>query len=280
MRLVTFVGALLIAATFLVRASSKTTEPQAQAPASTTVAAFKVSGMTCGGCEAAFRLAANRIAGVTQVTVSHKTGRAEVTYDPSRTNPSAIAAAISDSSGLHVVLASDSTKQSESAKKAVSLNPSTVEQLRAQFNESVDKPRVVTILSPMCPACQAGQGIVGRVFSEVQNDRLRGFVIWLSMKPGDSLESARAQATNFDDARVSQGWDASGSIGDAFAKTLALKGRAWDIYAVYAAGVKWDGPTPPKPTFWMHQLTEGAGADQSLCLNPAVLLKEVKRIAR
>ena len=38
--------------------------------------------------------------GVTDVVVSHKTGRADVTYDPAKTTPSAIAKAITDGSGF------------------------------------------------------------------------------------------------------------------------------------------------------------------------------------
>ena len=34
---------------------------------------------------------------------------------------------------------------------------------------------------------------------------------------------------------------------------------AWDVYLVYKPGVKWEGPRPPRPTFWMHQL-EGVDA--------------------
>jgi copper chaperone CopZ len=61
---------------------------------------LKVSDMTCAGCEAAVRMAAKKVDGVTDVVVSHKTGRADVTYDPAKTTPSAIAKAITDGSGF------------------------------------------------------------------------------------------------------------------------------------------------------------------------------------
>jgi hypothetical protein len=53
---------------------------------------------------------------------------------------------------------------------------------------------------------------------------------------------------------------------------------AWDVYLVYAPGVRWEGDTPPTPTFWMHQLTADTGADQRYCLDPAVLEREVARL--
>lgn len=77
--------------------------PQAQVAeqaARTETCRLKVSGMTCAGCEAAVRMAAKKVDGVTEVVVSHKTGRADVTYDPAKTTPSAIAKAITDGSGF------------------------------------------------------------------------------------------------------------------------------------------------------------------------------------
>src|SRR5215212_8665756 len=61
---------------------------------------LKVSGMTCAGCEVAVRLAARRVDGVRDVTVSYAKGKAEVTYDPAKTSPAAIAAAITKKSGF------------------------------------------------------------------------------------------------------------------------------------------------------------------------------------
>lgn len=64
------------------------------------VCVLKVEGMTCGGCEAAVKMAAKSVAGVKAVSASHQKGVAEVTYDPSRTTPEAIAKAITEKSGF------------------------------------------------------------------------------------------------------------------------------------------------------------------------------------
>lgn len=64
------------------------------------VCTLKVTGMTCGGCEAAVKMAAKRVDGVTSATASAKSGTAEVNYDPSKTSPDAIAKAVSTSSGF------------------------------------------------------------------------------------------------------------------------------------------------------------------------------------
>jgi copper chaperone CopZ len=67
---------------------------------STRTCTFKVSGMTCAGCGAAVRMAARSVDGVSGVEVSYAKGIAEVTYDPHKTTPVAIAKAITDKSGF------------------------------------------------------------------------------------------------------------------------------------------------------------------------------------
>lgn len=64
------------------------------------VCTLKVTGMTCGGCEGAVKVAARKVAGVTAVTASYKTGTAEVTFDPTKTSPEAIAKVVSEKSGF------------------------------------------------------------------------------------------------------------------------------------------------------------------------------------
>jgi copper chaperone CopZ len=61
---------------------------------------LKVTGMTCGGCESAVKLAAKRVDGVKTVTASAKSGTAQVSYDPSKTSPEAIAKAVTTNSGF------------------------------------------------------------------------------------------------------------------------------------------------------------------------------------
>ena len=61
---------------------------------------LKVTGMTCGGCESAVKLAAKRVDGVKTVTASAKSGTAVVTYDASKTSPEAIAKAVTAKSGF------------------------------------------------------------------------------------------------------------------------------------------------------------------------------------
>lgn len=54
-----------------------------------------IKGMTCGGCVATVKLQLQRTEGVTGYEVSLAKGAAEVSYDPTRTDPKKIAESVS-----------------------------------------------------------------------------------------------------------------------------------------------------------------------------------------
>ena len=87
---------MLVSTPIFVRASLD----QAPAKSEAQVCTLKVTGMTCAGCEAAVRIAARRVEGVTSVKVSYAKGNAEVTFDPSKTTADAIAKAVTEKSGF------------------------------------------------------------------------------------------------------------------------------------------------------------------------------------
>jgi copper chaperone len=60
----------------------------------TTKETFRVGGMTCGGCVATVKRVVGMVPGVRGVDVSLQAGSAEVEYDPAKTQPQAIVAAI------------------------------------------------------------------------------------------------------------------------------------------------------------------------------------------
>ncbi len=57
-------------------------------------AEFRVTGMTCDGCEAAVKMAVRQLDGIYQVDASYKEGSAVVSYEPSKVKPEEIKAAI------------------------------------------------------------------------------------------------------------------------------------------------------------------------------------------
>ena len=237
---------------------------------------LRVAGMTCETCVPMVKSAAMKLDGVLEASVSFAHARAEVTYDPAKTTPDLIAAAITERSGFKATAGDIPASSSHPG----ALSAMAVADLRNAFNASSDRTRVVAILSPTCSECIAGQGVIAKTFATIGSDQLRGFIVWLSMRGGDNEQAAGRQSDAFTDARVQQAWDNAGGIGDAFSRTLSLKGRAWDVYAVYAPGVRWTESAPPTPTFWMHQLTSAAGADQQLCLVPTTFVRRVEEIVK
>ncbi len=150
------------------------------------------------------------------------------------------------------------------------------EDVRKEFNASSQKVRVVALLSPTCPDCQSGHGVVGRVLKKFPSPKLKAILVWEPMRDGDDATSATQQAEKVQDVRISQGWDRGQNLGKVFGQTLDLHQIAWDVYLVYKPGIKWEGPQPPRPTFWMHQL-EGVDPKLLLCENPTRLNVEVEK---
>ncbi|HLI94900.1 MAG TPA: hypothetical protein VKT72_02310 [Candidatus Baltobacteraceae bacterium] len=79
------------------------------------------------------------------------------------------------------------------------------------------------------------------------------------------------------DARVRQYWDQGEVLGRAYEQLLPTPGPAWDVYLLFARGVRWVGQSPPKPNFWMHQL---GGVTNAPRLDPVVLRSRVDRLLR
>ena len=72
----------------------------------------------------------------------------------------------------------------------------------------------------------------------------------------DNASAGKKAEPLLPDPRVVHYWDDDNSLGKLYGRSLTLpRGRqlAWDIYFVYAPGVRWDDEPPP-PTEWMHQL--------------------------
>ncbi len=75
---------------------------QSQKADSTRVVTLNVPDMDCAGCEVGIKIAAGKVNGVKDVKTNSDTRTAAVTYDASKTNPEAIARAITKSTGFKV----------------------------------------------------------------------------------------------------------------------------------------------------------------------------------
>jgi copper chaperone CopZ len=269
------------------------------APAGERDIVIRVDGMTCSSCATGLQATLRRTPGVVTATVTVEPPEARIRYDEALTSPAALVSAI-EASGYTATLAAGAVEPTPNiaallpvgercnvrghdhaldVEGAEPMTPITMAALRDAFNASDGDVRLVALLSPACPECVHGHDVVRGIMARNPGANLKGLVVWLPMVEGDSPRAATARAATLADSRlIAQGWDGGRDAGIAFERTLGLTRPAWDVYLVYAPGVRWEGEIPPTPTFWMHQLTEEAGADQRLCLVPEVLEQEVARL--
>ena len=157
------------------------------------------------------------------------------------------------------------------------MSATTTDAVREEFNASSGKVRIVALLSPMCPGCQSGHAVVGRILQKFSSPELQAILVWEPMRSDDSPEAATEQAGQVRDTRIWQGWNGNKSVGDLFGKTLDIHDTAWDVYLIYKPGIRWEDQEPPRPTFWMHQL-EGVDPKLLLCADPTRLSIEVAKL--
>ena len=99
-RVLLLAGVLTIFVPTLSRAAAQQHTAQSANQPGIQSCTLKVSGMTCASCDVAVKIAAKTVSGVKTVKVDYPKGKAEVTYDPSKTNPQTIADVITDLSGF------------------------------------------------------------------------------------------------------------------------------------------------------------------------------------
>ena len=101
-----------------------------------------------------------------------------------------------------------------------------------------------------------------KVLEQIESDDLAVFAVWMPVLESDNAEAGKKAEPLLSDPRVAHYWDPDTSLGKLYGRQLTLpRGRelAWDIYFVYAPGVRWKDELPA-PTAWMHQL----GRDERL----------------
>ena len=152
---------------------------------------------------------------------------------------------------------------------------------RAAFNEKSDQWRTVALVSPTCSECVLGAEVVEKeVTSRYAASQVDALIVWIPMLDTDNEKAARGSATIFPPERVTQFYDGHQTLGTQYAqntfagfyerarKSLAddhwlatalddrieVKRPQWDLYMLYAPGVKWEGEAPPMPTHWIRHL--------------------------
>jgi hypothetical protein len=93
-----------------------------------------------------------------------------------------------------------------------------------------------------------------QVFEGISSARLKSYAVWEPILRTDDVRGARKATTLLPDRRVRHYWVEGQDVGVMFEPALGLRETAWDVYLVYAPGITWNGKTPPKPAYYMHQL--------------------------
>jgi hypothetical protein len=98
--------------------------------------------------------------------------------------------------------------------------------------------------------------VADNVLKQVGSEELAVFAVWMPVLESDNAKEGKSAEHLLSDPRVAHYWDSESSLGKLYGRQLTLPmGRqlAWDIYFVYAPGVRWEDELPT-PTAWMHQL--------------------------
>jgi hypothetical protein len=104
--------------------------------------------------------------------------------------------------------------------------------------------------------------------------------VWVPKLSGH--EADVPTATRFvPDARATHYWDGSGVLVRGYDSVLGLGEDAWDVYMIYGPAARWDGPAPPPPAYWMHQLGSPARTRvRGPFLDPAVFAVHADSLLR
>lgn len=116
-----------------------------------------------------------------------------------------------------------------------------------------------------------------KVLKNVPDDRLRAYIVWLPMLPGDSRGWAKTRSDEFSDKRLSYYWDSDKLTGQQWQKVLGTPREAWDVYLLYGAQTQWD-KEPAAPDFWMHQLRSSSLTKTAPLLDAATFETKVKEL--
>ena len=91
----------------------------------------------------------------------------------------------------------------------------------------------------------------------IPSESLRAYAVWEPILRTDEVRAARKATAILPDSRARHFWTAGQEVGEIFQLPLSLAGTpAWDVYLVYPPGVEWRGKSPPRPSYFMHQLQQ------------------------
>jgi hypothetical protein len=130
--------------------------------------------------------------------------------------------------------------------------------IKERFNTHHKKIRFLALLSPICPLWRdkGARAVHENIFEKYPVADVSASIVWLPILDKDTLDAAIPSVKFLSDPRIKHFYDDNKIVGITIADSVGWKGNvAWDIYLFYRPLEEWT-ETPPKPTYWMHQLTD------------------------
>lgn len=93
---------LVVISLFTLACDQKNSTTTPKQPVADVELVYHVEGMTCDHCEMSIQKGVNELEGIAEVEANHQDSTTRIVYNPSKTNPEKITAAI-EKRGYHVV---------------------------------------------------------------------------------------------------------------------------------------------------------------------------------
>jgi hypothetical protein len=134
------------------------------------------------------------------------------------------------------------------------------EPLRAAFNRDQGTVRLMFLVDPICPGCLRGLADMG---SELLSKLPAGapIKVYVVYEPviGGRAKDIPAAAALLRYPTAALYWNPTGNFGRQMSRALNYWNGyrwvyAWDTWLIYPPDAAWNGQSPPRPAFLMHQL--------------------------
>lgn len=132
--------------------------------------------------------------------------------------------------------------------------------LRDRFSADAGHVRLVAVLSPTSPDSRRGYLALQSALKNINDDRLKAYVVWTKVTDTDQRSAAAKRAMEFDDPRISCFWDPNSVAASSWRNVADPKQEVWHSYSLHGPEASWE-TVPPAPEFWLQEPEGGTTAD-------------------
>src|SRR6266852_1162896 len=147
-------------------------------------------------------------------------------------------------------------RSADSPQKPYVVLDNNLSQLRADFNASAGKLRMIYIVGPTCGICLRGLSDLQEAIYAKKNDdpRLVTFVVHVPTLGAREKHVAPASQI-ISNLYTTNYWEETGIIGKLMQQAMGADIYLWDFWTIYDPQAVWsDEHQMPVPSFWQHQL--------------------------